>query len=247
MSKKSIQKVAVAFGYAAWTATAFLTAGLAVSIPLEQFASQQLIDWLSTALGSLTLAAVIYALAALLVALPLFLRRVPWREILGKLAISRRFKGKMFAWALYGWLLYFLTSAAAALVLSLINLPGVNLQQQQEVGFQNLANGFEYIAAFVALVVVAPIFEETIFRGYLFGRIRQRSGFWLSAIVTSLTFALLHGQVNVGIDVFILSMFLSMLRERFDSIWPGVMVHALKNGLAYTFLFILPLFGVKLL
>lgn len=237
----------VAFAYAFWAATAFLAAGLAVSIPLEQFASQQLIDWLSAPLGSLTLAAVIYVLAALLVVMPFFLRRVPWREILGRLAISRRFKGKMLAWALYAWGMYFLTSVMVAFVLSFVNLPGLNLQQQQQVGFQNLANGFEYVAAFVALVVVAPVFEEVIFRGFLFGRIRERSGFWPSAILTSLTFAALHGQVNVGIDVFILSMFLCFLREKFDSIWPGVMVHALKNGLAYTLLFILPLYGIKLL
>lgn len=138
-------------------------------------------------------------------------------------------------------------SAVAMMVLYSLNLSGIDLQEKQNVGFNELSSSVDYMLAFITLVVLAPVFEEAMFRGFLFGQLRKRHGFWVSAIVTSLAFAVVHFQFNVGVDVLILSLFLCYLRERFQSIWPSIMLHALKNGIAYTLLFILPLLGFNLI
>lgn len=115
---------------------------------------------------------------------------------------------------------------------------GVDLTQQQDIGYSN-PNGYELTLTFIALVMLAPFVEETLFRGFLFKAFRRTFGFWLGAIVVSLLFAVAHGQANVGIDVFVLSMFLCYLREKTDSLWPSIALHALKNLVAFIFLFIM--------
>src|SRR6266704_1265003 len=48
---------------------------------------------------------------------------------------------------------------------------------------------------------LAPFAEEVLFRGYMFGQLyrRARFGFWLSALIPSMLFALGHGYQATGI------------------------------------------------
>lgn len=248
MNNKIIQNSLLAVGYCLWAASSVFFVSLGVVGPLVQYVLPlAVVDWLTTPLGGLVLTALVYLGATAIVLLPIKLaQRKSWRRMLTDLALAKPFQLRMIPWAVFIWGTYLITSVLTVLVLSQLSIPGLDLEQVQNVGFSNLTTPYEYIAAFLALVVFAPLFEEIIFRGYLFGRLRRLSGFWASAILTSLTFAVLHFQFNVGVDVFVLSLFLCYLRERFDSIWPGMLVHVLKNGLAYTLLFILPLYGVKL-
>jgi membrane protease YdiL (CAAX protease family) len=119
-------------------------------------------------------------------------------------------------------------------------LPEVNLDQQQDVGFDS-ASGIGLILAFITLVILAPIYEEALFRGFAFQGVAAKYGFWPSAILTSGLFAVAHGQLNVGIDTFILGMFSCWLIWHTNSLWPSILLHMLKNLLAYTFLFIVEL------
>lgn len=126
-------------------------------------------------------------------------------------------------------------------------IPGFEANQEQNVGFQNMSGTRDLILAFIALVVLPPLIEELLFRGYLFGKLRQQHGFWMSAIITSVVFGAVHLQWNVGLDTFVLSVFLCILREKTGAIWMSVLLHALKNGVAYFFLFIAPLLGINLI
>lgn len=249
MSKKNIQRVLRLVVYPTWTVAAVLFVSFLIVGPLIDYVvPDSVFNWLAQPLGSLTIAAVTYLIATILVLAPLWLlRRMNWTQMAQRIGLAHRPTLRMVPWALLSWGLYFGLTIITTILLSLVHLPGLDLQQQQNVGFGHLTYGYEYIAAFVALVVLAPLFEEIIFRGYLYGRLRRDSSFFLSALLTSSAFALLHFQLNVGIDVFILSLFLCYVREKFDSIWPGVIIHAFKNGIAYLFLFILPLYGVNLL
>jgi membrane protease YdiL (CAAX protease family) len=118
--------------------------------------------------------------------------------------------------------------------------PQVDLQQSQEIGFQNLSGYSQYLLAFITLVIVAPIAEEVLFRGYLYGKLRKHAPIWLGALITSALFAVAHGQWNVAVDTFALSLVMCSLREITGSIWAGTLLHMMKNGLAFYFLFINP-------
>lgn len=119
-------------------------------------------------------------------------------------------------------------------------IPGIDLDQVQQTGFSNLNYQYEMVLAFITLVVVAPVFEEVLFRGYLYGKLRKVAPFWLVALIVSVVFAAVHGQWNVAFDVFVLSIVLCGLREMTGSIWAGILLHMCKNGLAFYFLFVNP-------
>lgn len=143
------------------------------------------------------------------------------------------------------YLAYLICSAVmAGLVLWLA--PEVDMTQAQSIGFADLTETYQYVLAFLTLVVLAPFAEEALFRGYLQGKLRQVTSLGLTVIVTSVVFALLHLpgdgalQWNVVFDVFVLSVALCLLREWTGTIWAGVLLHMLKNGIAFYFLFINP-------
>jgi len=111
--------------------------------------------------------------------------------------------------------------------------------QEQDIGFAKTGNDWwQLVLIFIALVIIAPVAEELTMRGLLFGRLRAKISFWPTTIIVSLLFALAHWQINVGIDVFILSLFLCYVREKTGAIYAPVMIHILKNLVGFLALFV---------
>lgn len=144
-----------------------------------------------------------------------------------------------------GIVVYFIL---AAILLSIFNIfPWFNAEQAQNIGFNTNLYGFERMLAFLTLVVVAPIAEELIFRGYLYGKMREKfsqvtSEIWsviISALLVSIVFGIVHMQWNVGVNVFAMSLVACALREYTGTIYAGILLHMIKNGLAFYFLFVL--------
>lgn len=119
-------------------------------------------------------------------------------------------------------------------------LPGFDVKEAQEVGMKTVVSWRQLLAGFVALVVLTPIVEELVFRGILFRGLNKRMAFWLAALITSLLFAAVHGQWNVGIDTFVMSLASCYLVKKSDSIYPSMILHALKNSVAFVALFAIP-------
>ncbi|GEM_PF-435035 len=140
-----------------------------------------------------------------------------------------------------GFVVYLITSAVVVYLVTKF-VPAFDVKQVQEIGFSQLGTRLEYILAFFILVIVAPVAEEILFRGYLYGKMQKYIPWWGAALVTSALFGLAHGQWNVAIDTFILGMFLATLRTITGSLWPSILLHMIKNGVAYYFLFINPTF-----
>lgn len=129
-----------------------------------------------------------------------------------------------------------------ALTLLMVNFfPNIDVKQAQEIGFSGINQRYEYILAFLTLVVIAPIAEEIIFRGYLFSKMKKYLPVWISIIVTSLMFGFIHGQITVAVDTFALSIVLCVLRQITGGLWSPILLHMAKNGVAYYILFINPI------
>ena len=144
-----------------------------------------------------------------------------------------------------GFVVYYIL---AAILVSLFSLfPWFDVSEVQNIGFSYYVGGFDRVIAFITLVVVAPIAEEVIFRGWLYGKIREKIAAEYSNVVSmivsiflvSLLFGLVHFQLNVGVNVFALSIVLCGLREITGTIYAGILLHMLKNGVAFWLLFMM--------
>jgi membrane protease YdiL (CAAX protease family) len=85
----------------------------------------------------------------------------------------------------------------------------------------------------IATVVFAPVFEEALFRGFLFVGLRQSilGPVW-TIILTSVGFAALHGlqyDLSGVLVVLVLGLVLGVVRHKTNSIWGSVTLHALWN------------------
>ncbi len=140
--------------------------------------------------------------------------------------------------ALAGVVVYVAATLLAQFLLQ--KVPGFDTTQVQNLGVSTKLIGGDLIAAYIVFVVATPFAEELMFRGILYGRLRsQKMGPWLTAIIVSVLFGIAHMQWNVGIDVFCMSMVACYLRELTGTIWPGVVLHMLKNALAFWFVFVI--------
>lgn len=85
------------------------------------------------------------------------------------------------------------------------------------------------------MVIFAPIFEEVLFRGFLFEGFRQSKLGPIGAIgLTALGWSLLHIQYGFyGIaTIFVLGIVLGIVRIKTDSLWSPLIMHAFNNLVA---------------
>src|SRR5256714_8544139 len=88
-----------------------------------------------------------------------------------------------------------------------------------------------YAANAVVVVVVAPIVEELIFRGLGYSLLEQY-GRPLAIAVVGVAFGLAHGLVDALPLLVALGAGLAWLRSKTSSVFPGMVTHALFNGIA---------------
>ncbi len=126
---------------------------------------------------------------------------------------------------------------------------GFNAQQQQDIGFTDVHGSLQLLLTFASLVILPPLTEEIMVRGFLYGSLRRAMPVVNAALVTSLIFAAAHlpeggaaGPLWIGaLDTFILSLVLVYLREKTGSLWSSITLHAIKNGVAFVALFVIHL------
>jgi len=127
------------------------------------------------------------------------------------------------------------------------HLTHININQSQNIGFNSVHGTYQLILTFISLVILPPIAEEILFRGYLFEGLKKTMPVVAAAILTSLLFASAHlpeggssGPLWIGaIDTFTLSLVLTFLKQKTKNLWSGIFLHALKNAIAFVSLFIL--------
>jgi uncharacterized protein len=149
------------------------------------------------------------------------------------------------AWTAAVWAVYMVIAIGVMALISTL-APGVDLEQEQDVLFDTSLSGAILLLPFITLAVWPPLTEEFLMRGILYSGLRVKLAFWHATLITSLLFGLAHlfGGIDGAviwvafIDTFLLSILLCYSREKTGSVWPAVGVHAIKNTLAFLFLFV---------
>lgn len=92
-------------------------------------------------------------------------------------------------------------------------------------------------------VLVAPLFEELFFRGFLYPALYRRIGFFAALVLNSLLFAFTHeGQLAHAwaplLVLFVVGMSLTYVRERTGSVAKSFLVHAGYNAFLFGMIFV---------
>lgn len=125
-------------------------------------------------------------------------------------------------------------------------VPGFKIDQTQQIGFENVHGALPLLLTFVSLVIIPPIAEEIMARGFLYSSLKKAMRIIPAALLTSLLFASAHlpmggdaGPLYVAaVDTFILSLVLIYLREKTGGLAASMTLHAFKNGVAFMALFV---------
>jgi len=84
------------------------------------------------------------------------------------------------------------------------------------------------------IAIVAPICEESCFRGFLFGGLRERMPRLLAALISGVVFGGLHATTGLSVVPVLIAFgfILALLYEKTGSIVPGILLHMLNNSVA---------------
>lgn len=137
-----------------------------------------------------------------------------------------------------GFAFYYALSWAMALVLNFFETAPANPNDQ----FVASLAGSNFRLVAVCTILLAPLVEETLFRGLIFGNLHQKNRV-LAYAVSALAFSAMHvwqyvGQVGWGVAVLCAIQYLpagvalGWTLEKADTIWAPVLVHSLVNAVS---------------
>jgi membrane protease YdiL (CAAX protease family) len=114
----------------------------------------------------------------------------------------------------------------------------LNESEKEKLLEQLGANETALLLALSALLttVIAPICEETLFRGYIFPALSKWKGWLPGALMTGVLFGGVHFGSAPAIDLVplgALGFLLCLLYRRTGSLYPGIATHSLNNSIAF--------------
>jgi membrane protease YdiL (CAAX protease family) len=156
------------------------------------------------------------------------IRRLSWQETLRLYSIDWRAA----LWsALIGLVCWPVVAGMAALIEWGMSLIGPGPEFPWPAGWLESAI---YAAGFI---VLAPVTEEPIFRGFVLGAWLRR-GTVPGLVLAAFLFALLHGQMVVVVPVTLFGIVLGLLAQCTGSIYSSMIAHASYNAIATVFVVI---------
>lgn len=161
----------------------------------------------------------------------LVLRNLPWREAFG---LNQLGIGEVVARGglllLLALPLIYATMAVTRVLLAAAGHPEEGLQEIVRF-LDEGGSGPARVVVAVSAVFVAPVQEEFIFRGYLYGVVRRYAGPFAGVVVNALLFAGIHVNAASFGALFVLAVCLTLAYEWTGSIFVPMTMHALFNSL----------------
>ena len=92
------------------------------------------------------------------------------------------------------------------------------------------------LLGFISVVLIAPVIEEFLFRGFLYSQLQQSIlKDWGAVIVSSLVWTIIHFQYEAGIlfVLFLFGLLLGYFRIKYNSLLIPIVLHAVNNLLSF--------------
>lgn len=147
-------------------------------------------------------------------------RRISWKE-LG----FRKFEWNVIALGCGMLLIVYAVIFMHNLILAMLGVA-----TQGEVIFDVFNSLDSPMLLFFVGIILAPLMEETFFRGFLFKGFRQRYGWKAALIISSIIFGLSHLQLAALLPTSLLGGVLAYMYHRTNSLFPGMILHFIINA-----------------
>jgi membrane protease YdiL (CAAX protease family) len=121
-----------------------------------------------------------------------------------------------------------LGTTALSVAVSQLGIEPQGVKQAMDIAREPAA----FLITLFLLAGLAPLVEELVFRGLLYGWLENRWGSGLAFVVSSLAFAAAHIEPAHAVLVLPLGLLFGLLRWRTRSLWPSLVAHMANNGMA---------------
>jgi membrane protease YdiL (CAAX protease family) len=171
-----------------------------------------------------------------------------WIFIIGTILLSFLFRGiqpsELFGFDRLGFLKVFLWGAglllaafplilaSSAMVTSLMHADPQKDSQPIMQLFEHVTEPSKRIPIILLAVVIAPLAEEFVFRGFLYGVVKRYAGAVPALIFTGITFALIHLHAPSLLPLFLLACVLTLAYELSGSLLVPMAMHSLFNSVS---------------
>ena len=95
---------------------------------------------------------------------------------------------------------------------------------------------------FIATVIISPIFEEILYRGLMYNKLKEISNAFIGVLISSILFAFLHiPGYGFNIKMFSLvldGILLTYCYEKTDNIYVPILVHSINNFFIFLFKYV---------
>ncbi|MDG1357300.1 MAG: CPBP family intramembrane metalloprotease [Akkermansiaceae bacterium] len=82
----------------------------------------------------------------------------------------------------------------------------------------------------ISAILIAPVAEEIVFRGYIYTTTKRFSGRLFATLLSSLLFGIVHFNITALIPLIFLAIVLALAYELSGSLWAPISIHALFNA-----------------
>ncbi len=153
---------------------------------------------------------------------------------------------KAVSWMVYALLLLVAVSSFLP-SLGMLEFMGVEANEQQERLIMDIISS---PFGFIVIALLVPLAEEIVFRGSILRSLLEyfkknkeehelhakgkvKDGVWLSIVISSLLFGLVHGNIAQFVHATLLGILLGWIYYHTKSIVPGIILHFLNNGITF--------------
>tara|TARA_Y100000589_G_scaffold228488_1_gene215958 strand:+ start:548 stop:1903 length:1356 start_codon:yes stop_codon:yes gene_type:complete len=137
-----------------------------------------------------------------------------------------------------GWLMIIPFVLLTSLLMNYIHINQAGSNPLLEIVLNN-NNYFAFFLLLITTTILAPIFEEIVFRGVLLPVLARDFGSIIGILISSFIFALAHLSLGEFPPLFVLGIGLGVTRLLSGRLGSSVIMHSLWNGLTFLNLFLL--------
>lgn len=175
--------------------------------------------------GTLTgfIMAIVFNTGTFFIALKL--NNLTWRAV-GLTAFSKSYWKSLVFWT-------FVLVVTSVVVVILMEMIGWTSGNSKTESLQSNVNFWTVLIGFVSAAIISPVYEEIFYRGFLYKWFRLKWGVPIGILLSSFIFMLVHIPTYNTLPInFLSGVIFSWTYEKSGSIYPGMIIHGIFNGIA---------------